>query len=53
VSRFERAEVDAILAALRETGGNKKAAAQRLGISRSRLYRKLHSVGIDIDQTLY
>lgn len=53
VSRFERAEVDAILAALRETGGNKKAAAQRLGISRSRLYRKLHSVGIDIDQALY
>ncbi|MGH3556107.1 MAG: sigma-54-dependent Fis family transcriptional regulator [Mycobacterium sp.] len=53
VSRFERAEVDAILAALRETGGNKKAAAVRLGISRSRLYRKLHSVGIDIDQALY
>ncbi|MDI3314814.1 MAG: helix-turn-helix domain-containing protein [Mycobacterium sp.] len=53
VSRFERAEVDAILAALHETGGNKKAAAQRLGISRSRLYRKLHSVGIDIDHAFY
>lgn len=53
VSRFERAEVDAILAALRETEGNKKEAAARLGISRSRLYRKLRSVGIDVDLALY
>jgi transcriptional regulator with GAF, ATPase, and Fis domain len=40
------AERDRILAALREADGNKSAAAQRLGVSRRTLYRRLDELGL-------
>lgn len=43
LARLERRE---IMAALRETGGQRTLAARRLGISRSRLYRRLDALGI-------
>ncbi|MFF0816270.1 sigma-54-dependent Fis family transcriptional regulator [Rhodococcus sp. NPDC003318] len=43
---LEQAERDAVVRALRDTGGNKKAAAQQLGISRTTLYRAIRSYGI-------
>lgn len=43
---FERLEHRAIVAALRVAGGNKKSAAQSLGISRSTMYRKLRAFGV-------
>ena len=36
-----------IIKALRETGGNRTAAARRLGISRRTLHRKLHAYGLE------
>ncbi|GEC21443.1 hypothetical protein PHY01_37260 [Pseudonocardia hydrocarbonoxydans] len=39
--RVDRAERDAIVAALRETDGNRAAAAAVLGVARSTLYRKI------------
>lgn len=39
-------ERDAIIRALTDAGGNRKNAAANLGISRSSLYRKIHSFGI-------
>jgi ActR/RegA family two-component response regulator len=53
LTRFERAEVHAILDALAETGGNKKEAAALLGISRTTLYRKVQTAGLDLDNTMY
>ncbi|WP_416985218.1 sigma-54-dependent Fis family transcriptional regulator [Streptomyces sp. T028] len=46
LTRIEAAERDAIVAALRDKGGNRVAAAAYLGMSRSSLYRKLRSYGI-------
>lgn len=42
----DRVERDAIVSALRETGGNRKAAAELLGLARSTLYRKIGDYGI-------
>ncbi|MDR0358489.1 MAG: GAF domain-containing protein [bacterium] len=47
---MERAERDTILAALTQSRGNRKVAAQTLGISRSTLYRKLREYEIDDDR---
>ncbi len=38
-----------ILDAIRTVGGNRKAAAEYLGISRATLYRSLHSLNIVFD----
>jgi transcriptional regulator of acetoin/glycerol metabolism len=38
---LERVERQALLVALRETGGNRDSVAERLGISRATVYRKL------------
>lgn len=46
LTRIEAAERDAIVAALRDKGSNRVAAAAHLGMSRSSLYRKLRSYGI-------
>lgn len=48
LTRLECAEVHTILNTLRETAGNRTAAANILQISRTTLYRKLRDVGIDL-----
>ncbi len=45
---LETAERDAIVAALRDSDGNRVAAAAHLGMSRSSLYRKLKIYGITV-----
>ncbi|MBY4212463.1 Fis family transcriptional regulator [Rhodococcus fascians] len=45
---LEQAEATAIMNALRDTGGNKRLAADKLGIARSTLYRKVRAFGIDL-----
>lgn len=44
---LERAERDAVVAALRDAGGNRSHAARALGIGRTTLYRKLREFGLD------
>lgn len=53
LSAIEELELSAILDALRRHDGNKVAAAQAIGISRSTLYRKLQSYRIDPDKQYY
>lgn len=47
LGRLEQVEVDAITAELADSGGNRQLAAERLGISRSTLYRKLAQYRLD------
>ncbi|MBB1035602.1 hypothetical protein G6031_14600 [Dietzia sp. CQ4] len=49
LSRIESVQRAEIVSALRESGGNRSAAATLLGIGRTTLYRKLRELGIDQD----
>lgn len=46
VSRLDLVEIQEIRGALATTGGQKKAAAELLGIDRKRLYRKMRRLGL-------
>lgn len=48
---LEQVEARAIINALREADGNKRLAADRLGIARSTLYRKVRALGIDLSSS--
>lgn len=50
---LELLEAHAISAALAACEGNKKLAANRLGIARSTLYRKVRALGIDLNAAAY
>lgn len=52
LTRIEAAERAEIVAALRQTDGNRSRAAALLGIGRTTLYRKLRALGIDEDALL-
>lgn len=45
-ARLEALERSTILAALQQSGGQRTEAARRLGVSRSRLYRRMEALGI-------
>jgi transcriptional regulator of acetoin/glycerol metabolism len=53
LGQLEQVERRAIVHALRTADGNKKLAAADLGISRSTLYRKMRSFGLDLDRIAY
>ncbi|MET0930989.1 MAG: helix-turn-helix domain-containing protein [Aeromicrobium sp.] len=53
LSTLERLEAQAIIAAMGAAQGNKKLAADSLGIARSTLYRKVRALGLDLDRTAY
>ncbi|MFF1920285.1 sigma-54-dependent Fis family transcriptional regulator [Streptomyces sp. NPDC058221] len=48
LSAWEASERDTLVRALMEADGNKLLAAQRLGISRTTIYRKMRSYGITL-----
>jgi hypothetical protein len=50
---LERVEAQAIMEALDAADGNKKAAADALGIARSTLYRKVRALGIDLSGSTF
>jgi transcriptional regulator of acetoin/glycerol metabolism len=52
LTRLEALERDAIVDALREYGGNRIKAAAALGMSRSTLYRRLRSFGLEPARTV-
>ncbi len=47
---LEDSERNAVAAALRRNGGNKKKAAEQLNISPRTLYRKIHELGLQLDE---
>ncbi len=53
LSAIEELELGAILNALKHHNGNKVAAAQSIGISRSTLYRKLQTYRLDPDKQYF
>jgi sigma-54 dependent transcriptional regulator, acetoin dehydrogenase operon transcriptional activator AcoR len=53
LSAIEELELSAILNALKQHNGNKVAAAQAIGISRSTLYRKLQTYRLDPDKQYF
>ncbi|MFD9669356.1 sigma-54-dependent Fis family transcriptional regulator [Rhodococcus sp. NPDC059968] len=53
LSQLETLELTAILDALRQHNGNKAATAAAIGMSRSTLYRKLHSYHVDPNRQYY
>lgn len=53
LSAIEELELSAILGALKQHNGNKVAAAQSVGISRSTLYRKLQAYRLDPDKQYF
>jgi transcriptional regulator of acetoin/glycerol metabolism len=52
LTRLESLEREAIVDALRECGGNRIQAAAALGMSRSTLYRRLRSFGLEPSRTV-
>lgn len=50
---LERIEAHAITAALRAANGNKREAADALGIARSTLYRKMRALGLNLASTTF
>jgi transcriptional regulator of acetoin/glycerol metabolism len=50
---MERMEAQAITAAIHLAEGNKKLAADHLGVARSTLYRKMRALGLDLEGTIY
>lgn len=52
LNRLELAEVDLILAALTEAGGNKDGAVRLIGMHRSTLYRKIQNYGLALSRDL-
>ena len=48
--KWEEIERAVLVTALERTAGNKKAAAQSLGMQRSRLYNKLEKYGIEVER---
>jgi transcriptional regulator of acetoin/glycerol metabolism len=53
LTTMEQVELDAIMAAVRNSNGNKVVAARLLGISRSTLYRKMRSYRLDPDKHFF
>ncbi|MFZ2175405.1 MAG: helix-turn-helix domain-containing protein [Rhodococcus sp. (in: high G+C Gram-positive bacteria)] len=50
---LEHIEAKAILDALQKARGNKRVAADSLGLARSTLYRKIRALGIDLSSSNY
>lgn len=53
LSGLESVEAHALVAALQAAGGNKREAANKLGIARSTLYRKVRALGLDLSAATY